>query len=239
MPVKRGELLLVESPFGDLHSFADLWRESDSPGDPPWTPCPLALIPRNSSQVPSLYLGYLPFGLLPDDFWRSDAGEKVLDYLRYALNVCDSGLYVVGSFFNHSCAPNAALVSPDGGADFGMTYALRNIDAGEEVTWCFQPEVLELPRWRRQQVLFLKQGFWCNCSRCREGKYVETSSSDDVPLDVLLAEARRMVRTQTLPKQACQGYVQVSASLVAGQAVVISMPFVVAATTLFQSWMAT
>ncbi|KAK3001752.1 hypothetical protein RJ639_020479 [Escallonia herrerae] len=71
------------------------------------------------------------------------------------------GLWLLASFVNHSCNPNAKRLHI---GDHVIVHASRDIKAGEEVT-CAYFDVL-LPLSKRKQMA-TNWGFSCNCKRCR------------------------------------------------------------------------
>jgi hypothetical protein len=74
-------------------------------------------------------------------------------------------LYLVKSFFNHSCEPNA---SPDLLDPGGAVLAIAPIQAGEEVTISYFG-LQRLQQEHRQELLGQHFGFRCGCALCRRG----------------------------------------------------------------------
>lgn len=73
------------------------------------------------------------------------------------------GLFPLCSRFNHSCIPNAR--SPTARADVTELYATKDIEAGEEIYFCYHPDLKSNTRPERQAYL----GFVCNCKACLPG----------------------------------------------------------------------
>ncbi|KAL2166854.1 hypothetical protein VTG60DRAFT_2089 [Thermothelomyces hinnuleus] len=73
------------------------------------------------------------------------------------------GLFLLHSRFNHSCIPNANVLTPDG--DVIESFAIRDIDPGEEITVCYEADFECRTRDERHQAL----RFACDCPACRPG----------------------------------------------------------------------
>ncbi|XP_057428185.1 histone-lysine N-methyltransferase ATXR4 [Lotus japonicus] len=76
-----------------------------------------------------------------------------------------NAVYMLPSFYNHDCDPNAHIIWIDN-ADAKLK-ALRDIDEGEELRICYIDASLD--RDARRELLFRGFGFQCNCSRCLHG----------------------------------------------------------------------
>ncbi|XP_061351925.1 histone-lysine N-methyltransferase ATXR4 [Gastrolobium bilobum] len=76
-----------------------------------------------------------------------------------------NAVYILPSFYNHDCDPNAHIIWIDN-ADAKLK-ALRDIEEGEELRICYIDASLD--RDARQELLFGGFGFQCNCSRCLHG----------------------------------------------------------------------
>jgi hypothetical protein len=74
---------------------------------------------------------------------------------------CGVGLWVLPSFINHSCHPNARRTHI---GDHAIVHASRDIKAGEEITFPYF-DVLVLVSKRREASR--AWGFECKCDRCR------------------------------------------------------------------------
>lgn len=82
------------------------------------------------------------------------------------LNNEGSGLYVMQSKINHSCAPNAEITFPHGNHNLEIK-ALRNINSGEEICISYLDECqLERSRHSRQKYLQENYIFLCECEKC-------------------------------------------------------------------------
>lgn len=81
-------------------------------------------------------------------------GKKSRDY-------CGVGLWILASFVNHSCSPNARRLHI---GDCVSIHASRDIKAGEEITFAYFDVLLPL---KKRRELSRRWGFSCNCKRCR------------------------------------------------------------------------
>ncbi|KAJ8629275.1 hypothetical protein MRB53_022598 [Persea americana] len=81
-------------------------------------------------------------------------GKKNRDY-------CGVGLWILASFVNHSCTPNARRLHI---GDCMSIHASRDIKAGEEITFAYFDVLLPL---KKRRELASRWGFSCNCKRCR------------------------------------------------------------------------
>ncbi|KAH9882273.1 hypothetical protein J1614_001445 [Plenodomus biglobosus] len=70
------------------------------------------------------------------------------------------GLYLLHSRLNHSCVPNSKI--PETCGPSITSYAMRDIAAGEEITFCYNPGLEFRVRYDRHQVL----QFTCTCEAC-------------------------------------------------------------------------
>lgn len=70
---------------------------------------------------------------------------------------------IVGRFFNHSCYPNAILVTSD---RHSIAITIRPIEKGEKVTIAYLPDELNLPTRERRQHLLEQYRILCMCERC-------------------------------------------------------------------------
>ncbi|KAK9119187.1 hypothetical protein Scep_017280 [Stephania cephalantha] len=71
------------------------------------------------------------------------------------------GLWILASFINHSCNPNARRLHV---GDHMMVHASRDIKAGEEITFAYFDVLVPL---RKRREMSKTWGFQCNCKRCR------------------------------------------------------------------------
>ena len=76
-----------------------------------------------------------------------------------------SVLFEAMSKVAHSCAPNAAYSSRQGGG-LGTYVALRSIAKGEQVSFTYIAEEAAMPRAERRAQLLSGKGFVCRCARC-------------------------------------------------------------------------
>lgn len=218
-PIPPGELLIVESQVGDF-SFA----AAGQAGQVAHRPMPRCLAPRAPSQMPERYLGAIPLRALPEGFWQTGLGAWATDYLRFATNAFSSGLIVVGSFVNHSCAPNSRHASrqvarADCTFSVDIHYADREIAPGEEVLTCYAEELLELPAWLRRPMLQVSMGFHCGCPRCLRAEAglpeppVEPWTVPPDGVDALLDRATAMAPEPPKAMHACGPYLALTAVL--------------------------
>ncbi|CAK8570920.1 unnamed protein product [Lathyrus sativus] len=76
-----------------------------------------------------------------------------------------NAVYILPSFYNHDCDPNAHIIWIDNAK--AKLKALRDIDKGEELRICYIDASMD--RDARRELLFQGFGFQCNCSRCLHG----------------------------------------------------------------------
>ncbi|KAF7818913.1 histone-lysine N-methyltransferase ATXR4 isoform X1 [Senna tora] len=76
-----------------------------------------------------------------------------------------NAVYILPSFYNHDCDPNAHIIWIDT-ADAKLK-ALRNVEAGEELRICYIDASMD--RDARQELLLRGFGFQCKCNRCLHG----------------------------------------------------------------------
>jgi len=70
-----------------------------------------------------------------------------------------------GSFFNHSCWPNATShLRPSD--QITMVVAIEPIKSGDEICICYKSRLLYTPTSRRREFLKQNWNFDCNCTRC-------------------------------------------------------------------------
>jgi len=221
-PISPGELLIAESQVGDFSLPGD--RSAAPAQAAVRRPMPACLAPRTPGQLPERYLGVLPMHALPSGFWDSSLGDWMMDYMRFSTNAFSSGLIVVGSFVNHSCAPNSRHASQNvtrGDTSFSVDihYADRPIAPGDEVLTCYAEELLDLPCWLRRPLLQVGMGFWCDCPRCRcaDAGLPEPSvapwSVPQAEVDTLLARAAALAPARPPALHACGPYAALTAAL--------------------------
>ncbi|WJX11333.1 Histone-lysine N-methyltransferase atxr4 [Trifolium repens] len=76
-----------------------------------------------------------------------------------------NAVYILPSFYNHDCDPNAHIIWIDNAV--AKLKTLRDIDEGEELRICYIDASMD--RDARRKLLFRGFGFHCNCSRCLHG----------------------------------------------------------------------
>ncbi|KAH3745397.1 hypothetical protein Pelo_13201 [Pelomyxa schiedti] len=106
-------------------------------------------------------------GLTVSDIWlikqicRSNCFSTQNNFHAETLCNKGSGLYFLGSGFNHSCLPNAFWFVT---GDKLVVRATKDIQSGEEVTISYRE--LEQNNFARQKDLKVNRGFTCACERC-------------------------------------------------------------------------
>ncbi|XP_010917084.1 methyltransferase FGSG_00040 [Elaeis guineensis] len=75
---------------------------------------------------------------------------------------CGFGLWILPSFVNHSCCPNARRLHI---GDRVVVHASRDVKAGEEITFAYF-DVLS-PLSKRREMMSKRWQFHCHCERCR------------------------------------------------------------------------
>lgn len=80
------------------------------------------------------------------------------------------GLFLLHSRFNHSCVPNAKLPSTAG--KIIAIFATRDIDVGEEITFCYNKDFESRTRLDGHQAL----RFTCECKACLPGTHFQQLS---------------------------------------------------------------
>ncbi|KAL6648734.1 hypothetical protein ACP70R_012958 [Stipagrostis hirtigluma subsp. patula] len=74
---------------------------------------------------------------------------------------CGVGLWVLPSFINHSCHPNARRTHV---GDHAIVHSSRDIKAGEEITFAYFDVLVPVSKRREAAKAW---GFECRCDRCR------------------------------------------------------------------------
>nr|CAB3496955.1 unnamed protein product [Digitaria exilis] len=74
---------------------------------------------------------------------------------------CGVGLWILPSFINHSCQPNARRTHV---GDHAIVHASRDIKAGEEITFSYFDVLVPVSKRREASSAW---GFECKCDRCR------------------------------------------------------------------------
>jgi hypothetical protein len=81
------------------------------------------------------------------------------------------GLYILHSRFNHSCLPNAKIPLTDLTKGISSV-AMRDIAAGEEITFCYETDFEGRTRRERHEIL----QFICGCRACIPGTEFQAAS---------------------------------------------------------------
>lgn len=146
-PIKKGGLIMIEQPLFVIDILRDLNEET---------------------------LGMIFFYLSSENIElarmaRDNGGPFFKTFtawmIQNSFNVDEHGLgfYLVQSRFNHSCRPNSALPHTDLENDTVLKRtAIMDIEAGEEITFCYQPDLVTKTRLERHKQLW----FQCRCECC-------------------------------------------------------------------------
>lgn len=165
-PVAKGELVLEEAPalrFPWVEEFEDFWQ---SGGD-----VPIMLEAQLRETIDELgqdeRRGF--WGL--HDHYASGSACGV--FLTNALPVGEdseaAALCLLGSRFNHSCVPNVNHTWQDDLEVYAFR-AMRDIEAGEELTICYATDILFSPAEERQDETEERFRFRCEgCAACSRG----------------------------------------------------------------------
>nr|POE59551.1 putative protein lysine methyltransferase set6 [Quercus suber] len=87
------------------------------------------------------------------------------------------GLWVLASFINHSCSPNARRLHV---GDYVMVHVSRDVKADEEITFAYHDVLLPLVKRREMSNSW---GFQCNCKRCKfEGEMSEKQEIREIEI---------------------------------------------------------
>ena len=78
--------------------------------------------------------------------------------------ILESGVGIKTSRFNHSCEPNAQVVSES------EVRAISDIKSGEEITISYQTELFGMKNRENRQEILEFMGFVCSCDLCKQQK---------------------------------------------------------------------
>ncbi|XP_068641296.1 methyltransferase FGSG_00040 [Aristolochia californica] len=78
------------------------------------------------------------------------------------MDYCAVGLWILPSFINHACNPNARRLHI---GDHIVVHTSRDVKAGEEISFAYFDVLLPLKK--RREIAKTQWGFCCNCRRCR------------------------------------------------------------------------
>lgn len=120
--------------------------------------------------------------------------EMSVDY-----EIFGAGVFPFASYFNHSCAPNVYRITHNGSLVFFVT---RPIEKNQQLFVCYRENFHHIDRTTRQADLNLAYKFLCKCEACendyekldkmpRCDKKLKISSSDSLPLDMIMDEYKR------------------------------------------------
>ncbi|EFN83374.1 SET and MYND domain-containing protein 4 [Harpegnathos saltator] len=79
-----------------------------------------------------------------------------------------TAIYPSASMMNHSCDPNIITSFVD---QYLIVRAMKDIQAGEEVSNCYGPNFRRMSREHRQEILKNQYGFECRCDPCVMPEY--------------------------------------------------------------------
>ncbi|KAM0435899.1 hypothetical protein ACHAPT_002791 [Fusarium lateritium] len=145
--IKRGDLIMREEALFVIHKRAELITNADV-----WKA--FQKLPRAQIRLfeKVRYNGGPPFTALVDAF-----AENSFQVGRA------HGFFLVQSRFNHSCVPNSRV--PGCGDEIVERYAVKDIEVGEEITFCYEPFFELKTRLERHKLL----RFECCCKACKPG----------------------------------------------------------------------
>jgi hypothetical protein len=139
---------------------------------------PLFVIPKHHSQITRIDILAEILNLTPHDNQEfkklRDNGGQPFTHLTHALaensfalpnptGPSHHGLFVLLSRLNHSCVPNSKI--PDSDVENGeiSCFATRDIEVGEEITFCYEDDFACRTRQERHSAL----RFVCVCTVCQ------------------------------------------------------------------------
>ncbi|CAN6485900.1 unnamed protein product [Victoria cruziana] len=119
--------------------------------------------------------------------------------------LCGVGLWILASFINHSCNPNARRLHV---ADRIIVHASKDLRKGEEITFSYFDIFLPLKKRREQSKNW---GFLCKCERCKfeeihrqdlEGIEKEMECASDLTEAVIRLEDEVLKKVKSTRKKA-------------------------------------
>lgn len=149
----KGSLILSEEPYCVIRKPADEITDED---------IVLAFLPLNPSQRAQLSIIWdaMPSKILGLMFFQN----VFLDLNPRPNESPTVGLYPINPRFNHSCVPN--MRAPNHTGDTKESFATKDIDSGEEITFCYDPYGAHMTRSERHESL-QHMGFACKCRACQ------------------------------------------------------------------------
>ncbi|KAH7357134.1 hypothetical protein BKA65DRAFT_423958 [Rhexocercosporidium sp. MPI-PUGE-AT-0058] len=155
--IEKGAMILMEKPLFIIRKPHEEIREEDV-----WIAIQ-QLAPREKEQF--LFLrdnASKPFIYLTEAF--AENSFAIPNSTRDQANDPPiHGIFLLHSRFNHSCIPNSKI--PTSGEETITSFATRDIVAGEEITFCYNPGFECRTRHDRHQAL----RFVCDCKACLAG----------------------------------------------------------------------
>jgi len=153
-PIERGAMILREKPLFVIQKPHEEITEQDL-----WTAFQ-QLIPRDKQQFLCLrYNASKPFRSMTEAFAENSfANSDDINPLGY-------GLFILLSRLNHSCIPNSKVPVAEANGESIANFAIRDIAAGEEITFCYSRGFELRTRNDRHRAL----RFECDCKACLIG----------------------------------------------------------------------
>ncbi|KND05090.1 uncharacterized protein SPPG_00764 [Spizellomyces punctatus DAOM BR117] len=125
----------------------------------------------DKSEWAKIIQGVLKFPKMPASTTSQDLFSHLLRFRSNNFSIHDGELFVIGegtfplgALLNHSCHPNCSVLY-EGREQVVRT--IRDVHAGEELLGTYVDGMGE--RGERQQTLWSKYGFECDCERCAQG----------------------------------------------------------------------
>ncbi|KAL5722899.1 hypothetical protein ACHQM5_006359 [Ranunculus cassubicifolius] len=112
------------------------------------------LLRKDNFEVGAKLMSILDVNSLTEDAISAKVLGKNSDY--YGV-----GLWILASFINHSCNPNARRLHV---GDHVLVHTSRDVKAGEEITFAYFDVLSPL---KKRRDMCKTWGFHCNCKRCR------------------------------------------------------------------------
>ncbi|KAI1727070.1 SET domain-containing protein [Ditylenchus destructor] len=175
MPLKggKGMVAIYDIPKGTLLMGSKALSMSNEQDLVAETVEVLKRNPHRLEDVYSLYAGDSPRDVdIPKDRINVDRISKICLYNSFIVanrlgsspamtSASQFGLWILPSFFNHSCLANAHRTFF---GDFMVIYAVHDIKQGEEVTMAY---AVPTETYIMRTVLISKYGFRCHCRLCK------------------------------------------------------------------------
>ena len=158
---KRTELFQLKCEDKDLKLSVEQRRERVKPADP-------ISVPKVNSIIVNNIFECTRFDSLEENSPKSKNSSRLESDLEVQTKA--GGLWIMPSFMNHSCTPNAIFYSLK---QYCMVRAICNIHTGQEI---FQSYIDHLQPVSARQEALKKRSIECRCSRCE--KELKKSSNE-------------------------------------------------------------